>query len=57
MRKVTIMFSSDLTYQSLNGALPSSRKCSTRAKASAKFKTIVYVIDGDHWSKWLGIGP
>ena len=51
------MFSSDLTYQSLNGALPSSRKCSTRAKASAKFKTIVYVIDGDHWSKWLGIGP
>ena len=48
MRKVINIFSSDLTYQSLNGALPLPRKCSNKDKASAKFKTIVYVIDGDH---------
>ena len=44
MRKVTIMFSSDLTYQSLNGALPSSRKCSTRAKASANSKPLFMLL-------------
>ena len=56
MRKVINIFSSDLTYQSLNGALPLPRKCSNKDKASAKFKNIVYVIDGGHWSKGLRLG-
>ena len=46
MRRVTnTNLLSELTYQSLNGALP-SRKCSI--KAPAKCKTSVYVCqDGD----------
>ena len=47
------MFSSEITYQSLNGAL-SSRKCSI--KASTNGKTSVYVLTAIclQCSKWLG---
>ena len=47
------MFSSEITYQSLNGAL-SSRKCSI--KASTNCKTSVYVLTDIclQCSKWLG---
>ena len=47
------IFSSELTYQNINGALPSS-KCSI--KAPAKCKTSVYVLLEIclQWSKPLG---
>ena len=47
------IFSSELSYQSLNGILP-SRKCST--KALDKWKTSIYVLKEIRlqWSKWFG---
>ena len=54
IRRVTnLLFCSELSHQSLNGALP-LWKCSI--KAPAKWKTSVYVLREIclQWSKWLG---
>ena len=56
MRGVTITNTnlvSELTNQSLNGALP-SRKCSIKAPAKCKTSVCVLIEICLQWSKWLG---